>query len=124
MHDPNSVLAAEDQFFSALIAADAALLGPILADDFLLVDPLGTLYSKAGLIELIASGRLRFTVIQRVESQVLFRGDVAVIVGRTDMKAETSAGEFSSRSRYTHVFANADADWQLVSAQGTPIAPA
>ena len=47
---------------------------------------------------------------------------VAVVVGRTAMRGQVGGEEFSTASRYTHVFARTGGgDWRLVSAQGTPI---
>ena len=53
------VLACDESFFTALLAADHELLGTILADDFLIIDVLsGQVAGREALLAAISSGQL------------------------------------------------------------------
>jgi ketosteroid isomerase-like protein/GNAT superfamily N-acetyltransferase len=120
--DISEVLASDEAFFAALLAADHDLLGTILADDFLIVDVLsGQVTRREELIGAISSGQLRFAEVTRYaeERSVRLRGPVAVVTGRTRMVLGYQGNEVIAHSRYTHVHAREDGRWRLMSAQGT-----
>lgn len=118
----NDPLAVDRRFFTALVAADREALAEVLADDFVLVDVMsGGEVTKAVLIEAIAAGQLAFASIEPADPQIRRYGTAAVIVGSTQMKGRFGVVEFALRSRYTHVFAQLQGRWRLVSAQGTQI---
>src|SRR5215468_2548222 len=96
------VLARDESFFTALLAADHELLGSILADDFLIIDVLsGQVGHRNELLGAISSGQLRFAEVTRMVMS--YRGD-----------------EVTVQSRYTHAYARESGRWRLMSAQGTP----
>ena len=117
------VLACDESFFTALLAADHELLGTILADDFLIIDVLsGQVAPREELIGAISSGQLRFAEVARhaEERSVRLRDSAAVVAGRTRMVVCYQGDEVSVQSRYTHVYARESGRWRLISAQGTP----
>jgi hypothetical protein len=82
------VLACDESFFAALLAADHELLGTILANDFLIIDVLtGQVARREELLGAISSGQLRFAeVTQHAEERsVRLRDSAAVVTGRTRM---------------------------------------
>ena len=121
MHENAAVLAADREFFSALIERRVDALDTLLADDFTLVGLDGAVVSKQGLIGAVASGHLRFRSIDPVEACVRFYDAIAVLTGRTQMRVELGGNTSEFASRYTHVFAQRDGKQVLVAAQGTPI---
>jgi ketosteroid isomerase-like protein len=122
MHDEPSPLAAEQQFFSALIRSDAEALDRILGDDFLLIDVMtGSEVKKPDLLAVLRSSQLKFEAIEPLESRVHLYGITAVITGRTRMSGRFGEAPFTASSRYTHVFVKEQSQWRLVSAQGTQI---
>ncbi len=115
-------------FFDALVAADAARLDDLLADDFVLVAVNdGSTVTRADLLGLVAAGTLRFPAVRSFPDEAVVRrvGDVGIVVGRTAMSFTDADGTaFTAGSRYTHVFATGPgAGWRLLSAQGTEIKP-
>jgi hypothetical protein len=93
--------AAETETLAHAVRADDRFFAALLAAD---VDALSTLLED------------RFQIIN------VGNGDVAVIVGRTRMRALVSGQEFKVGSRYTHVLLRTGEDsWQLVNAQGTQL---
>ena len=120
----SEVLACDESFFTALLAADHELLGTILADDFLIIDVLsGQVARREELLGAISSGQLRFAEVKQYAEERSFRlrGPVAVVAGRTRMVLSYRGDEVAAHSRYTHVFACDSGRWHLMSAQGTPV---
>ncbi|WP_219465179.1 YybH family protein [Nonomuraea rhizosphaerae] len=126
--DRATLLKHDQSFFDALVAGDHDLLKELLSDDFVLVGVEdGALAGKGMILDLVASGSLRFPRIDSFpdEAVVRFAGDgsVGIVVGRTGMNVTNPDGtSFSAGSRYTHVYAaGPQGAWHLISAQGTTI---
>ena len=121
--DTREVLACDESFFTALLAADHELLGTILAGDFLIIDVLsGQVGRREELLDAISLGQLRFTEVTRHpgERWVRLRDSAAVVCGRTRMVMCYRGDEVTVQSRYTHAYARENGRWRLMSAQGTP----
>lgn len=122
MTPETEVLAAERNFFDALIAADGATLKNLLPIDFTIVDVMaGNVIPQQGFIDFVTSGAVKFQKIDRVEANARFYGSTAIVVGRTEMAGLFQDQPFSASSRYTHVFIKTNDGWKLVAAQGTQI---
>ena len=118
-------LAADGQFFKALLGADVAALDDLLDGDFILVDVMGgSEVPKAALIGLVGSGQLKFESIIPADAHVRIYGTTGVVIGRTEMRMRFEQTSFTTKSRYTHVYVEERGRWRMVSAQGTPIADA
>ncbi|KJS61861.1 YybH family protein [Streptomyces rubellomurinus] len=127
--DRAALIEHDRRFFDALVAGDAARLGELLADDFLLVGVEdGSVVPRSALLDAVAAGAVTFPAIESFPEEAVVRriGDVGIVVGRTGMNFVNSDGTgFVAGSRYTHVFAKDSATgWRLVSAQGTRITSA
>jgi ketosteroid isomerase-like protein len=123
MNHETGPLAADDQFFKALIDADVAALEDLLAADFILVDVMGgSEVPKAALIAMVGSGQLKFESIVPHDSHLRIYGATGVVIGRTEMQMRFEQTTFTTKSRYTHVYVEERGRWRMVSAQGTPIA--
>jgi ketosteroid isomerase-like protein len=124
MEQASDPLAAEREFFTALVEARPEALDRVLADDFVLIDVMrGAEVTKAALLAVIGSGQLRFEVIEPAEQRVRLYPATAVVTGRTRMSGRFGGALFAALSRYTHVYVEQQGRWRLVAAQGTPIAP-
>lgn len=117
-------VAAEALFFSALTSADMATLDKILAPDFLVIDVMsGSEVTKTAFMDVLRSGMLKFEVVETREKRVRLYENTAIVTGRTHMNGMFHGERFALNSRYTHVYVESHGRWQLVSAQGTQIAP-
>jgi ketosteroid isomerase-like protein len=122
MENESGPLAAEREFFGALIAGSAETLDRVLADDFMLIDVLsGSEITKPALLAVIGSGQLKFGTIEPAPPRVRIYGQTAVVTGRTQMRGQFGPDAFATRSRYTHVYVEQQGRWRLVAAQGTQI---
>ena len=121
-----AVEAAEDSFFTALLAGDATELGELIAADFTIVDVIsGAVADSAAFLGAFRRGLLSFSRVELVDRFTRLYGDVAVIVGRTEMAGTLDGDDFAVSSRYTHVFVlGGDGRWRLVAAQGSRIVDA
>ena len=117
-------LAAERQFFAALVEASPEALDRVLTDDFILIDVFrGSEVPKAALLAVIGSGELQFEVIVPADTRVRLYQATAVVTGRTQMRGRFGETPFTVSSRYTHVYIQQQGQWRLAAAQGTQIAP-
>jgi len=125
MEDESGPLAADGQFFAALLAGSVEELEQILAEDFLLIDVMsGSEVTKPALLDVLKSGELRFEAIEPAEARVRRYGATAVITGRTQMSMRFGEASVTTRSRYTHVYVEQQGQWRMVAAQGTQITEA
>src|SRR5689334_12458266 len=103
MNDQTDPLAAEKSFFAALLAGNAAALGEIFTDDFIIIDVMQCYeIPRPALLDVIGSGQLKFESIEPDEQRVRRYGDTAIITGRTQMRGRFGGAQFATRSRYTH----------------------
>ena len=117
-----SAEAAEQEFFTALIEADVATLGRVLADDFVMIDVMrGGEIGKPDLLGALSAGMLTFDSIVAHDPRVREYGDTAIVTGWTEMRMTFGGQSAEVKSRYTHVFVRRNGAWVFVSAQGTPI---
>jgi ketosteroid isomerase-like protein len=116
------VLAAEREFFAALIAGSADSLELLLSDDFAIIDLTGNIIARPDFIAAIASRQLQFATTDLLEARVRFYGSTAVVTGRTQLEGKFVGRAFTASSRYTHVYAEIEGRYRLAAAQGTPIA--
>ena len=125
MSDAREVLDAENRFFGALLGFNRAALDAVLAADFLLIDVMtGSEIPREFLVDAVGTRQLVFETIDRSDGRVRQYGDTAIVTGETRMRGRYGEQSFAAHSRYTHVYLKGASGWQLVTAQGTPIAPA
>jgi len=123
--ETGAVLQAEDRFFGGLLAIDRADLEQVLAPDFLLVDVMtGSEIPRDFLVDAVGARQLVFEAITRTPGSVRHYGNTAIVLGETRMRGRYGEQSFAAHSRYTHVYVRTASGWQMVAAQGTPIAPA
>jgi ketosteroid isomerase-like protein len=115
-------LAADRQFFTALVEADLDALRQILADDFVLIDVVtGSQIPKAALLAAMEGGQLVFAAIESLETSARTYNGCAVITGRTRIRGRYADSPFEAHSRYTHVYIEQHGRWRMVAAQGTRV---
>jgi ketosteroid isomerase-like protein len=115
--------AAEDCFFHALVTGDIEQLDDVLSADFAIVDVMsGVLTQRPAFLQAFLGSHLVFSRIDVVERYTRIHGDIAIIVGRTEMAGAYHGNDFAASSRYTHVLVmRSDGQWRLEAAQGTRI---
>jgi ketosteroid isomerase-like protein len=103
-------------------AGDAEALEPLLADDFLLVGPLGFMLDKTQYLGSRRSGDLTHESLAWDDVRVRAYGDAAVAVGAQTQRTTYQARDASGRFRVTQVAIRRGDRWILVGLHYSPIA--
>jgi ketosteroid isomerase-like protein len=114
------VMKVSDEIIEALGRTDVSALDRLYADDYIFTDAFG-LSSKARLMDLWKSGRVKYTSASDKDRSVRVYGDTAVTTGILTLKGQNPNGDFTSNTRYTGVFVKQQGRWRLVAAQLTDI---
>lgn len=103
-------------------AGDADALEPLLADDFLLVGPLGFMLDKTQYLGSRRSGDLRHESLVWEGVRVRSYGDAAVAVGSQTQRTMYQGRDASGRFRVTQVAIRRGDRWILAGLHYSPIA--
>jgi ketosteroid isomerase-like protein len=101
---------------------DAEALGALLADDFVLVGPLGFVLDKQQYLGSRRSGDLKHESFVWDEVRVRLYGDTAVSVGSQTQRSTYQDRDASGRFRVTQIAARLEGGWKLVGLHLSPIA--
>jgi ketosteroid isomerase-like protein len=110
----------EEEWATAFIKRDAAALGRILADDYYIIDPNGSVGNKAQTIEDITSGDTVFESIKYDNLNVRVYGTCAIVTGGEVVTVRSDGQSNTVTFRFTDVFALRLGRWQAISSQLTP----
>jgi ketosteroid isomerase-like protein len=117
------ILQLESEGRKATLENDIKANDRLLADNWLNINPDGSITTKAKLLELLKDGSFKIMSIENEEVMVRVYGDAAVVTGRSTTKRAGQGGEVVGRQvRFTRVYAKSKAQWQVVSAHNTLIA--
>jgi ketosteroid isomerase-like protein len=106
---------------AAILRGDFDTLEKMLADDFIVTFPNGTVGGKADYIGGQRSGRILLTSATHEDERVKVYGDAAVITGRSAGTLLVNGKEQPLLIRYTHVYIRRDGQWLMVAQHSTPI---
>ena len=115
------LLAVERRFDAALLSSDTKALDALLTERFFLNDFMGGVVPRAGLLEYLKSGALKFHATVPRDLATQCHGEMGLVTGWTEMKAELQGAVSEVRSRFLHVYVKEAGAWRLAAAQGTII---
>ena len=118
----DQVLELGRQWANAERAGDADALEPLLADDFLLVGPLGFVLDKTQYLGSRRAGDLRHESLVWDDVHVRGYGDAAVAVGAQTQRTTFQGRDASGRFRVTQVAIRRGDRWILAGLHYSPIA--
>ena len=121
-HATNQVLELGRQWANAERAGDADALEQLLADDFLLVGPLGFMLDKTQYLGSRRSGDLRHTSLDREGVRVRAYDNAAVAVGSLTQHTTYQGRDASGRFRVTQVAVRHGDRWTIVGLHYSPVA--
>ena len=116
------LLKLEDEFARAVASNDADALDGILADDWIIVDPDGSIIDKARFLAVIKSGVLSHELMESTDLRVRLYGNTAVVTGLTTTKGKFMGQDFASCERATDILVKQTDRWQCVFTQLTRFA--
>ena len=115
------ILKIERQWIDASVKGDIAALDKIEADDYIIIDPSGTISTKAEDMKNIKSGDLKFDSMEMFESKVRVYGNAAVVTAKTHVKGNYKTADISGDYSSTDVFVKVKGQWRPVSSHITRI---
>jgi ketosteroid isomerase-like protein len=115
----SEVEALERERFKAWLAADAAAIRPMLADDVVYCHSTGVCQNKEEIIEFVTSGKQRYLSMDIVSLKPREVAGAVVINGKLSMRVDTGGKMETFQGIYTDVYAKRNGRWQLVSWQST-----
>ena len=115
-----ALAAAEARRVTALISADLAGLDQLCDDDVQWVHVSGRIDDKKTMLDMLGSGRIRFTDITSEAPRVRDYGTFAVSTGPSDVSFVANGDQRTNRNVVTLVWRHTDAGWRLVLWQSTP----
>jgi ketosteroid isomerase-like protein len=116
------VVKLENEFARAVANNDAGALDGLLANDWIIVDPDGSIVDKARFLEVIKSGALSHESMESTDLRVRLYGNTAVVTGLTTTKGKFMGQDFASCERATDIFVKQADRWQCVFTQLTRFA--
>jgi ketosteroid isomerase-like protein len=114
------ILELERQGREATLKNDIEANDRLLADNWLNINPDGSVTTKAQLMELLKAGTFKITSIENAEVTIRTYGDAAIVNGLSTTKRAGQGNEIISRQvRFTRVYARTRGRWRVVSAHNT-----
>ena len=110
------------QAAEAALKGDAKAMDAIVADDCLVISPVGELVTKAEHLKAMKDGTLHFDSIEHSEVKVRVYGDAAVLTSRGRVKVTIKGRSETLSVRNSEFYAKQGGKWRCVSAQVTRIA--
>jgi ketosteroid isomerase-like protein len=113
------LLKLEDEFARAVASNDVEALDGLLADDWIIVDPDGSIIDKAWFLGVIKSGALSHESMENTDLRVRLYGNTAVVTALATTKGKFMGQDFASCERATDIFVKQIDRWQCVFTQLT-----
>ena len=115
--------AIEQQWLDAYMKSDPSVLKTIEAEDFTIIEPDGTVSTKAEDVKSVTEKKFVLKIATMSDYKCRMLGDNAAVVTATLKLSGTDEGEdFSGDFRALDVFEKKDGKWMAVASQLTKIA--
>jgi ketosteroid isomerase-like protein len=98
---------------AAFLSADIATLDRIFADELIVNSPLNEVATKARVLGLLESGRIRHTAYEAEIERITRHGDVVVVMGRDRVEGPPAGGV--SHRRFTDVWRLDGGAWRMIA---------
>ena len=105
----------------ALVKADFSVIDRIVAPDWMLTGPGGSLLTKVQADADLKSGALKFASLTIDEMKVAVFGDMAVVYLLETEKSSYKGSDFSGQVQVTDVFVKRNGTWQAVTTSVTRV---
>jgi ketosteroid isomerase-like protein len=113
----------ESQWRLAVVQNDVAAFNRLLADDYLGINPNGTLETKADALAQRRSGTVKVSSIEPDNVKIRVYGDTAVVTSLVDVEGHDGDRDISGRYHYTRVYSRRDGEWKVVSFEASRVPP-
>jgi ketosteroid isomerase-like protein len=111
----------EIEWGDAFEQRDMEALDRLMADDYILTDPLGSVRTKAESLAAIEKNEVHFESSKSDNVKVRINGDTAVITGRSTFRGRYKGWSMAGQYQYTDVLVKRRGSWQAVSSHITAV---
>ena len=108
------ILELEKKFGEAMIQNDTDAIGRLLSNDWIIIDPDGSVIDRSRFLAVIRSGALKHEAMDSEDIRVRTYGNTATVTAVTHTRTKYSEKEFNTHERATDVFARQNGRWQCV----------
>ena len=100
---------------------DLAMLDRLMADEYILTDPLGNVRSKAESLSALETNEVNFESTESDDVKVRINGDTAVVTGRSRFRGRYKGWSMTGQYQYTDVLVKRRGVWQAVGSHITAL---
>src|ERR1051326_6249543 len=119
--DENEVRTVESEWGDAFERRDFATLDRIMADEYIITDPLGNVRGKAESLAALETNEVLFESTKSDNVNVRINGDTAVVTGRATFKGRYKGWSMAGKYQYTDVLVKRSGAWRAVSSHITAL---
>jgi len=113
--------AQRDDFYGALRKNDLERLSQIYSDDYMLVRPDGSVFSKAQILDDLKTHAMRFSSIELTNEKIRIYGPVGILTGDSKITAARDGKESQTSFRLVAVYYKKNNRIELVHFQSSPL---
>jgi ketosteroid isomerase-like protein len=111
----------EIEWGDAFEQRDIETLDRLMADDYILTDPLGSVRTKAESLAAIKNNEVHFESTKSDNVSVRINGDTAVVTGRSTFRGRYKGWSMAGQYQYTDVLVKRRGSWQAVGSHITAV---
>src|ERR1044072_7703466 len=111
----------EIEWGDAFEQRDFATLDRIMADEYILTDPLGNVRGKAESLAALQTNEVQFQSTKSDNVNVRINGDTAVVTGRSTFRGRYKGWSMAGRYQYTDVLVKRSGSWKAVGSHITAL---
>jgi ketosteroid isomerase-like protein len=108
-------------FYGALMKNDLEKLAQIYSDDYMLVRPDGSVFSKARILEDLRNHAMRFSPIELTNEKIRIYGSVGILTGDSKITTVRDGRESQTVFRLVAVYCKQNDRIELVHFQSSPL---
>lgn len=117
----NQVRQIESDWGDAFERRDLTTLDRLMADEYILTDPLGHIRNKTETLAAIKTNQVDFESTQSADVNVTIYDDTAVVTGRSTFRGRYKGWSMSGCYQYTDVLVKRNGSWKAVSSHITAL---
>ena len=119
--DEAEVRRMEVEWGEAFERKDLTALDQLMAEEYILTDPLGHVRSKSESLAAIETNEVHFESTESYDVKVRINGDTAVVTGRSTFRGRYKGWSMSGQYQYTDILVKRSGTWQAVGSHITAL---
>jgi ketosteroid isomerase-like protein len=113
--EEGQILALENAWNQAELQHDPAALKLILADDFVITEPDGTIQNRQQHFDFMKDKSYHYDLLVSEDFRIKVYGDAGIVTGTYHEKAKYKGKQFDRRGRFTDTWVKSNGSWRCVA---------